>query len=337
MIAESAQSQGSERAPLASIRNLTVDYSVEKGHFRAVDGVSFDIIPGEIFGLAGESGSGKSTIASAMMRLIEPPSKLGGEIMWGKSNLIRLNDRQVREYRWTLISMVFQGAMNSLDPVFTISSQITETIRAHDHDVTKESARTSALELLKKVGIDPLRANDYPHQLSGGMRQRVMIAMALALKPRLLIADEPTSALDVVTQRQIVEMLRQLQREYNLSVLFITHDLPLLSGICDRMAVMHMGRIVEIGNHDEILGSPKHPYTELLVNSVPSLSKKDTRDARSAIDGREKAEMKGGCRFYSRCPIRIDACKTIDPNLKLVKGTDSQQVACIRRDGWSEH
>ena len=237
---------------LVSIRNLTVNYSVQNEYFRAVDDVSFEIMHGEILGLAGESGSGKSTIASAMLRLIESYSKVEGEIMWGKSNLLRLDSQQVREYRWKLISMVFQGAMNSLDPVFTISSQIVETIRAHNKDITKEDAKVAGLDLLKKVGIDPLRADDYPHQLSGGMRQRVMIAMALALKPKLLIADEPTSALDVVTQRQIVELLRQLQREYNLSVLFITHDLPLLSGICDRMAIMHKGRIVEIGNHDEV-------------------------------------------------------------------------------------
>ena len=313
-----------------------MDFRVGHGYFRAVDDVSFDIMPGEILGLAGESGSGKSTIASAMLRLIEPTSKVNGEIMWGKSNLLRLNDRQVRDYRWKVISMVFQGAMNSLDPVFTISSQIIETIKAHNADVTKENARVAALDLLRKVGIDPLRADDYPHQLSGGMRQRVMIAMALALKPKLLIADEPTSALDVVTQRQIVELLRRLQTEYNLSVLFITHDLPLLSGICDRMAVMHRGRIVEIGSHDEILGSPKHPYTELLVNSVPSLSKKTLIDVKF-IDDEQNKEGLGGCKFYSRCPISIESCKSIDPKLRPIKATKSQRVACIMRDGWSEH
>src|SRR5579875_1689676 len=321
-------------APLVSIRNLVVDYAVEKGYLCAVDGVSFDVMPGEILGLAGESGSGKSTVASPMMRLIEHPSKVAGEIMWGRSNLLRLNSQQVREYRWRLISMVFQGAMNSLDPVFTVSSQIEETIRAHDSRATREDARRRALELLGKVGIDPLRADDYPHQLSGGMRQRVMIAMALALKPRLLIADEPTSALDVVTQRQIVELLRQLQMEYNLSVIFITHDLPLLSTICDRMAVMHRGRIVEMGEHDEVFSSPKHPYTELLLSSVPSLSRK----APVQLTGGKTQELdvKGeGCRFFMHCPIHTDACKKIDPKLLPVSGSKSQSVACIRRDGAS--
>jgi peptide/nickel transport system ATP-binding protein len=337
MMTEPTRSQpNSSEGSLVSIRNLTVDFRIGRGYFRAVDGVSFDIMPGEILGLAGESGSGKSTIASAMLRLIESISRVDGEIMWGKSNLLRLNDRQVREYRWKLISMVFQGAMNSLDPVFTISSQIVETIRSHNINITNEDAKTAALDLLKKVGIDPLRAEDYPHQLSGGMRQRVMIAMALALKPKLLIADEPTSALDVVTQRQIVELLRQLQAEYNLSVLFITHDLPLLSGICDRMAVMHRGRIVEIGSHDEILGNPKHPYTELLVSSVPSLSKKSLSDVKF-VDDEHGKEGLGGCKFYARCPISIESCKSIDPKLRPVRGTKSQRVACIMHDGWSEY
>lgn len=337
MIAESTQNQtNTSENPLVSIRDLSVDFRVGNGYFRAVDGVSFDIMPGEILGLAGESGSGKSTVASAILRLIDEQSKVNGEIMWGKSNLLRLNNQQVRQYRWKMISMVFQGAMNSLDPVFTISDQIIETIRAHNLNMTKDDAKAAATDLLKKVGIDPLRTDDYPHQLSGGMRQRAMIAMALSLKPKLLIADEPTSALDVVTQRQIVEILRELQREYNLSVLFITHDLPLLSGICDRMAVMHRGRIVEIGSHDEVLGTPKHPYTELLVNSVPSLSKRSLNDVGYIDDERSKRGL-GGCRFHSRCLIRVESCMSIDPKLRPVKGTKSQLAACIERDGWSTY
>jgi peptide/nickel transport system ATP-binding protein len=260
-------------APLISIRDLAVDYWTGKSsYFRAVDLVTFDIFKGEVIGLAGESGSGKSTIANAILRLIEPPSKVSGEVKFGKSNILRLNNTQVQAYRWKLVSMIFQGAMNSLDPVFPISDQIAETIRAHDTSTTKEDALKIAIDLFRRVGIDKRRAGDYPHQLSGGMRQRVMIAMALALKPKLLIADEPTSALDVVTQQQIINLLRQLRSEYNLAVLFITHDLPILSEISDRIIVMRQGRIVEAGERGQIIQYPKHEYTKLLINSVPTLT-----------------------------------------------------------------
>jgi len=259
--------------PLISIRQLAVDYWTGKSnYFRAVDLVTFDIFRGEVIGLAGESGSGKSTIANAILRLIEPPSKVTGEVKFGQSNILRLNHTQVQAYRWKLVSMIFQGAMNSLDPVFPISDQIVETIRAHEPSTTKEDAMKTALDLFRRVGIDKRRAGDYPHQLSGGMRQRVMIAMALALKPKLLIADEPTSALDVVTQQQIITLLRQLRLEYNLSVLFITHDLPILSEISDRIIVMRQGRIVEVGDRSQIIQHPKHEYTQLLIKSVPTLT-----------------------------------------------------------------
>jgi peptide/nickel transport system ATP-binding protein len=337
--------------PLVSIKNLVVEYWIDekKEYFRAVDGVTLDIARGEVLGLAGESGSGKSTIANAILRLVEPPSRVSGEIRFGLSNILKLNSEQVRAYRWRLVSMVFQGAMNSLDPVFSVSSQVVETIRAHDDKISKEEAQKITTELFQKVGIDPQRERDYPHQLSGGMRQRVVIAMALALKPKLLIADEPTSALDVVTQKQIIDLLKQLREEYNLSVLFITHDLPLLSQISDRIAIMHQGRIVELGKRSEILQSPRHPYTDLLVTSVPSL--KGGRKLMS-IEQNSNAENKNvefamllspptsGCRFYSRCPIHIDNCLSIDPELKEVKGNASSSssssprlVACIRRDG----
>ena len=262
----------SEPAVLLSVKDLTIDYWTGNGYFRAVDGTSFDIFRGEVLGLAGESGSGKTTIANALLLLIDQPSRVSGEIRFGKSNILRLNADQVRAYRWSLVSMVFQSAMNSLDPVFPVSYQVVETIRAHEPKISKETALKMTLELFEKVGIDRKRARDYPHQLSGGMRQRVIIAMALALKPKLLIADEPTSALDVVTQKQIMRLLRQLHAEYNLSVLFITHDLPLLSEISDRIAVMRKGKIVEIGDKKEVLQRPKHEYTELLIRSVPTLT-----------------------------------------------------------------
>jgi peptide/nickel transport system ATP-binding protein len=320
---------------LLSIHELTVDYWGQGNEFqRAVDGVNLDVKRGEVLGLAGESGSGKSTIASAIMRLIEPPSKAGGEIRMGRSNILRIDSAQVRAYRWKLVAMVFQGAMNSLDPVFTISNQIVETIRAHDPKISKSGALAITRRLLEQVGIDCARANDYPHQLSGGMRQRVMLAMALALNPKLLIADEPTSALDVVTQKQIMELLRLLKKQYNLSVLFITHDLPLLSEIADRIAIMHRGRIVELGAKKEVLHSPLHPYTQLLVESVPDLNEKKDIERYESIGALEVEDFQG-CRFYSRCPIRIDECRSVDPLLRTTKsGTGS--VACIRRDGWRE-
>jgi peptide/nickel transport system ATP-binding protein len=261
------------KSPLISVRDLTVDYWTGKNnYFRAVDVASFDLFRGEVVGLAGESGSGKSTIANALLALIDPPSKVTGEIMFGKSNILHLNHEQIQAYRWKLVSMIFQRAMNSLDPVFPISYQIVETIRAHDASISKEDALKITLNLLERVGIDHRRGRDYPHQLSGGMRQRVMIAMALVLKPKLLIADEPTSALDVVTQRQIISLLRQLRAEYDLSVLFITHDLPILSEISDRIIVMRNGKIVEAGDRVQIIQHPTHEYTQLLIKSVPTLT-----------------------------------------------------------------
>jgi peptide/nickel transport system ATP-binding protein len=335
MSTETLSIEGPRSDVLLSIEKLIVDYWTQGNEFqRAVDGVNLDVNRGEVLGLAGESGSGKSTIANAIMRLIEPPSKIGGEIRMGNSNILRISPSQVRAYRWKLVSMVFQGAMNSLDPVFNISSQIIETVRAHDPAIPKTAVQSMTRGLLERVGIDPARANDYPHQLSGGMRQRVMLAMALALDPKLLIADEPTSALDVVTQKQIMELLRGLRKQYNLSVIFITHDLPLLSEIADRIAIMHRGRIVELGTKKEVLRSPLHPYTELLVDSVPALNEK--KDFGKAESGAQmESEDIQGCRFYSRCPIRIEECKKVDPLLKVTK-SGTRLVACVRRDGWRE-
>ncbi|EGR0206907.1 ABC transporter ATP-binding protein [Vibrio vulnificus] len=257
--------------PVLQVRNLCVDYITDNGDFNAVKSVSFDIGRGEIFGLAGESGCGKSTIAFAINRLHKPPAFIsGGEILFEGRNLLALSDQALSVLRWSEIAMVFQSAMNSLNPVLTIEEQFADVLRHHS-GFSNTQAKDRAEKLLDLVNIPRHRLSDYPHQFSGGMRQRLVIAIALSLNPKLIIMDEPTTALDVVVQREILQQIYQLREEFGFSVLFITHDLALMSQLCDRIAIMRHGEIVEVDLSYQIRNHPKHPYTQKLWSSFPNI------------------------------------------------------------------
>ncbi|CAH0535736.1 Oligopeptide transport ATP-binding protein OppD [Vibrio stylophorae] len=257
--------------PLVQIRDLCVDYIIDDGDFRAVNSVSFDIGKGEIFGLAGESGCGKSTIAFAINRLHKPPAMIaGGQIMFKDRDLLKLTDDGMRAIRWKEIAMVFQSAMNSLNPVLTIREQFCDVMR-HHLGWKDDRAVDRAEKLLDLVNIPRDRLNEYPHQFSGGMRQRLVIAIALSLNPDLIIMDEPTTALDVVVQREILQQIFELRKEFDFSVLFITHDLALMTQLCDRIAIMRHGKIVEVGPSKAIRNNPQHEYTQQLWASFPNI------------------------------------------------------------------
>lgn len=253
------------------VSELSVEYRGEKRTTRAVDRVSFTIAPGEAFGLAGESGCGKSTAANAIMRLLRDPAIItGGSILFNGRDVLAMSPDELRSFRWREVAMVFQSAMNSLNPVMTIGDQITDIFTTHE-GLTKKQARVRAAELLDLVQIDAGRLKAYPHQLSGGMRQRVVIAMAVALQPTLLIMDEPTTALDVVVQQEIMAQIGGLRRELGFSILFITHDMSLMIELCDRMAVMYAGRFVETAEAKQLFADPRHPYTRALINAFPPM------------------------------------------------------------------
>jgi len=298
-----APSAPATRAPaVLELRKLAVEYRLGDRVARAVDGVDLEIAAGEIVGLAGESGCGKSTIANAVMQILRPPAYIaGGSIVFQGEELNGKTDEELRRYRWRNVSMVFQSAMNSLNPVMRVGDQFVDMMQAHE-PVSKRHALANAGNLLELVGIGSARLGSYPHQLSGGMRQRVVIAVALALRPPLMIMDEPTTALDVVVQREILQQLRQLKQELGFSVLFITHDLSLLLSLADRVAIMYAGELVETAAAAELAASPRHPYTQGLLRSFPPLHGPLTR--LTGIPGAppDLANPPAGCRFHPRCP-----------------------------------
>ena len=299
---------------LLEVKNLQTQFTTRAGLVRAVDGVSFSLDSGELLGLVGESGCGKSITALSIMRLIAPPGKIvGGEITFDGKNLLELSDADMRQIRGDDIAMIFQDPMTSLNPVFTVGEQIAEALRLH-RKLSRKAARAAAIEAMREVSIpDPARRiDDYPHQLSGGMRQRVMIAMALACDPKLLIADEPTTALDVTIQAQILELLDGLRKSRELAVLLITHDLGVVAEVADRVAVMYTGRIVENSPVEELFARPKHPYTEGLLRSVPRLTSAAVakKERLETIEGTvpSPTELPPGCHFAPRCPYRMPRC-----------------------------
>ncbi len=308
---------------LCDIRNLSVTYHGDVD-VKAVQDVNLTIRRGEIFGLAGESGCGKSTIVLALTRLLDRDGEIsGGEILFDGQDLARLSDAGMRPLRWSKISLVTQSAMSSLNPVLTIGEQICDGMVAHG--VTAREAWSRAGELLRLVEVDPGRLRSYPHELSGGMRQRVMIAMALALRPQLIVMDEPTTALDVVVQQQIIRKVKELQREFDFAVLFITHDMSLLLAIADRIAIMYAGEIVEVGVAAEIRDAPRHPYTKGLLQSFPSVFEK--REL-IGIPGSPPSMVSPptGCRFAPRCPVRLDECASVAP--PTVDVSPTHRAAC---------
>jgi len=321
---------------LLEVNNLRTYFPTRRGLVRAVDGVSFYLDRGELLGLVGESGCGKSMTALSVMRLIAPPGKIvEGEILFDGQDLLKLTDAEMRQMRGDEIAMIFQDPMTSLNPVFTVGEQIAEALRLH-RKLSRKEAKRAAIEAMREVAIpDPARRiDDYPHQLSGGMRQRVMIAMALACNPKLLIADEPTTALDVTIQAQILELLDELRKQRELAVLLITHDLGVVAEVADRVAVMYTGRIVEESPVDELFARPKHPYTEGLLRSVPKLTSEHVarKERLETIDGTvpRPTDLPPGCHFAPRCSHRMPRCTEGDiPLYPLEKGV---QVRCVLYD-----
>jgi oligopeptide/dipeptide ABC transporter ATP-binding protein len=323
-------SVGAHLTPLLEVRDLRTRFATEDGEFAAVDGVSFTLDAGRTLGLVGESGCGKSVTSLSIMGLVpQPPGRVEGEILFDGEDLLRMPAAEMRELRGNRLSMIFQEPMTSLNPAFTIGEQISEAILRH-RKVSRAEARSLGVAMLERVRIPTpaQRYDDYPHRLSGGMRQRVMIAMALALSPRLLIADEPTTALDVTIQAQILELMRLLRQETGTAIILITHDLGVIAEVADDVAVMYAGRIVERAPVNALFAEPQHPYTIGLLGSIPQMHVQQDRLA--AIEGQVPTAMSQvqGCRFHPRCPFAVDRCREASPPLaELAPG---HAAACWR-------
>jgi len=318
---------------LLSVRGLTTEFPGDSGPVRAVDNISFSIPRGGTVGLVGESGCGKSVTSLSIMRLVSPPGRVSaGDVVFDGINLTNIAEDEMRRFRGNKISMIFQEPMTSLNPVFTIGAQVAEVFRIH-RGLSRDAARMEAIEMLRMVRIPApeTRVDEYPHQLSGGMRQRVMIAMALACRPKLLIADEPTTALDVTIQAQILELMSALQRELGTSILLITHDLGVVAEVCESVIVMYAGRVVERAPVKSIFITPRHPYTRGLLNSIPRLGRKVSR--LPVIQGSVPAPGKypQGCRFQERCPRVLDKCRVAEPVLESY--SSGHEVACWNQEG----
>jgi peptide/nickel transport system ATP-binding protein len=314
-----------------SVRDLTVTYHTQAGPVPAVRGVDLHVDTGEVLGLAGESGCGKSTIVNAVLRLVPPKTQVTGEILLNGEDVTAMKPGRLRAVRWSAISVVFQGAMHAMNPVQRIGDQIAEAIIIHTKAGEKE-ALVRAGALLEQVGLPPRRLRDYPHELSGGQKQRVMIAMALACSPDLVIADEPTTALDVMVQAQVLQLLKELQRELGLAMLFITHDLSVLVEVSDRLAIMYAGKIVEEGPAVDVFKEPKHPYTRALSGAFPQIGDRTFRMAPSGLPGDPPfpGNAPSGCSFHPRCPLAFEDCAVIDP--ELYAAGEGRRSACLLVD-----
>jgi len=313
-------------APLLEVRDLKVYFESERGRAQIVDGVSFSVEQGQALGLAGESGCGKTTTALAVMRLLGQGGQIaGGQILFNGEDVVQFDAERLRRFRWREVAIVFQGALNALNPVQRISNQIMEPMMWHE-GLSAREAGLRAQELFELVGIERKRLTQYPHEFSGGMRQRAMIAMALACRPKLLIGDEPTTALDVMVQAQILDKLNQLRRELNLAMILITHDLALLRETCDRVAIMYAGKIAEYGRSDAVFANPQHPYTVKLLGASPDIHG-DPEEARrvltSTIPGHppDLLDPPPGCRFHPRCELAFAPCHVTEPAL-ITRGPD---------------
>jgi peptide/nickel transport system ATP-binding protein len=306
------------------VRDLRVWYGTDRGPVRAVDGVSFQIAPGEVLGLVGESGCGKSTLGRGVMGLLPDGAAIDGEVLFDGADLVAMSRRQLRRLRGPDIGLVFQEPMTRLNPLMRIEDHFRETITSHEPGLSKAEVRRRALDALGGMGIPPTRFRSYPHEFSGGMRQRIMIALALVLRPRLVIADEPTTSLDVLVEAQILAILADLRRNFDTALLLITHNLGIVAESCDRVAVMYAGRIVEEGDARAVFSQPAHPYTRELLRSVISL----TTTGLHSIAGAPPSliEPPAACRFHPRCPDAMDVCASIDPVEQRLEG--GQRVEC---------
>ena len=305
---------------LYSIRNLTVEYKTRAGEVRAVDNVSLDIHRGEILGLVGESGCGKSTLGKALMRLHTGPARIiAGELWFDRRNLMTLSDREMPDIRGAEIGMVFQDPMTSLNPVQRILDHLTETIQTHEPEISDVQARARAEELVERLGIRRERLNEYPHQMSGGMRQRVMISLALALRAKLVIADEPTTSLDVIVEAKFLDLLKELQQEFGLTILLITHNIGVVAEVADRVAVMYAAKMAEVGEVNDVFANPKHPYTQGLLKSVPNIRLNEGELYKMGGAPPNLLHPPIGCRFSPRCPHVMDVCKEVEPAFESVE------------------
>jgi peptide/nickel transport system ATP-binding protein len=312
---------------LLDARDLTVEYHTEAGVFRAVENLSFQLEEGRSLGIVGESGCGKTTAMLAMMRLLPGVGRIvGGDVLLEGTDLLALSPAEVRRYRWEKISMIFQGAMNALNPVRTVGSQIEEVLLWHN-TVPRDEAKDEVGRLLDLVGVSASRSSQYPHQYSGGMRQRVMIAMALACRPKIVIADEPTTALDVMVQAQILDLLQELQREFDLAIIIVTHDLGVVAELCDDVLVMYGGRMAEHASTDRIYNDATHPYTRRLLHAFPDID--DPRAKLASIPGHPPPldNLPPGCRFEPRCHLAGERCTRVVP--QPVEVEPGHLVSCL--------
>ena len=313
---------------LLRIEDLTIHFPTEEGDVRAVNGVSLSVEAGQTLGLVGETGAGKTTTALGILRLVPEPGQVeSGSIIYTDRDIMTMSETEVQDIRGNEISMIFQDPMTALNPVMTVGDQVAEVILRHQN-CTKVEAQQRMIDILGKVGIGPDRASDYPHQFSGGMKQRVVIAIALACNPKLLLADEPTTALDVTIQAQVMRMINDLKREFNTSMILITHDLGIVAESCDQVAIMYAGEIVEYGSLEDIFDHTAHPYTKGLFNSIPSLDKDTER--LQPIQGLmpDPANLPEGCKFHPRCPYAVEACAQQHPGMTEL--TPGHLCRCLR-------
>ena len=316
---------------LMEVKNLSIGYHTQKGYLHAVEGVSFSLEAGKSLGFVGESGCGKTTLGMALMRLLPPNGLIRkGSIHFDGEDLIKKSDEEIREIRWKKIAMIFQAAMNALNPVHRVDDQIAEAILAHDPTSSREKAMKHVKDLFKLVGIPKGRMRDYPHQYSGGMKQRAIIAMALACRPKLIIADEPTTALDVIVQHQILEETKNLQKEFGISIIYISHDISVVADVCNDIGVMYAGQLVEYGSREEVFDSPTHPYTKALLSSYPTLT--GEKEKLEPIPGEPPnlINPSSGCRFCDRCPSARATCKTESPVWLKLTPMHEALCSCIR-------
>jgi oligopeptide/dipeptide ABC transporter ATP-binding protein len=323
---------------LLEVKNLRTKYTTDDGVLYPVDDVSFRVKKGQTLGIVGESGCGKSQTALSIMRLIQKPGMIeSGDVIFKDESLLKKTDAEMRGILGNQMAMIFQEPMTSLNPVFTIGNQIEESLRLHKKDLTKAQIKERAIDMLKLVGIPApeKRYHEYPHQLSGGMRQRVMIAMAMSCNPQLLIADEPTTALDVTIQAQILDLMRKVQKEFGAGMILITHDLGVVAEMCQDVMVMYAGKVIEYGTVEDIFYRPKHPYTKGLLNSIPHFETGARLKTLQTIPGLvpNLYKLPQGCRFQERCTFATDICKTGEPKLENLRGT--HKAACFNIDATS--